>query len=349
MKYKINESLLAFDMKDEGILLNVTDNDLISVEEKEDVVLKIIMAFLEPRSFEQAFKYVLNDMYIDESDFNDCFEFMRLNNMLKECMESESVLSEYQKMKYSKQISSLNSLKGIEGINAEEIQKKICDSTVCIVGIGGTGSYLALALAMIGVEHLILIDFDVVELSNTSRQVLYDELDVGKYKIDVAKKKLQRYNKNLKIDIYNVNIKSIDDLSFLNQFCIDLLVLCADTPRGEIQYIVDKVTNRNSIPWFCYGPLMHSKIIVGPMIIPGRTKSYEEIFPRDLGSFTGRVVEINKNFKAFICDPYNGFASQFAAIEVMKYLSGVREPSIVNRKYYIDTDSWSIEYESYDE
>ena len=64
MKYKINESLLAFDMRNEGILLNVTDNDFIAIEDKEDIVLKIIVAFLEPRSFEQAFEYVSNEMYV---------------------------------------------------------------------------------------------------------------------------------------------------------------------------------------------------------------------------------------------------------------------------------------------
>lgn len=46
---------------------------------------------------------------------------------------------------------------------------------------------------MMGVENLILIDHDKVELSNTARQILYDESDVGKLKIDVAKEKIKKY------------------------------------------------------------------------------------------------------------------------------------------------------------
>lgn len=46
---------------------------------------------------------------------------------------------------------------------------------------------------MMGVENLILIDYDKVELSNTARQILYDESDVGKLKIDVAKEKIKKY------------------------------------------------------------------------------------------------------------------------------------------------------------
>lgn len=349
MKYKINESLMAFDVKKVGVILNVTDNDLITVEEKEDVVLEIVKAFLKPRTYEEAYEFVSSKLYVDRDDFNDCFEFMILNNILKEFKEIDSVLSDYQQKKYARQVSSFHSLKGIEKIDAESMQKKICDSTVCLIGVGGTGSYLALAMAMIGVENLILIDFDRVELSNTARQILYDESDVGKYKIDVAKEKIQKYNKNIKVETYNIHIESADDLEFLNQYNMNLLILCADTPRGEIQYIADEVAHRNNVPWFSYGPYGHSQIMIGPMIIPGETRSYEKIFLHNVSAFTDRVHEINEKFVASISDPYNGFASQFAAIEVFKYLSGVRKPTIINRKYYINTDNWTMEYEEYDE
>lgn len=348
MKYKINESLMAFDVKKVGIILSVTDNDLITVEEKEDIVLEIVKAFLEPRTYEEAYEFVSEKLYVDKDDFNDCFEFMTLNNILKEFREIDSILSDYQRAKYTRQISSFHSLKGIEKDDAESMQKKICDSTVCLIGAGGTGSYLALAMTMIGVENLIIIDFDRVELSNTARQILYDESDVGKYKVDVAKEKIRKYNKNVKVEIYNVCIKSIDDLDFLSRYNLDLIILCADTPRGEIQYIVDQVAHRNNVPWFSYGPYSHSQIMVGPMIIPGKTRSYEEIFLHDVSAFTDRVHDINKKFVASISDPYNGFASQFAAIEVFKHLSGIRDSAIINRKYYINTDNWTMEYEEYD-
>ena len=53
-------------------------------------------------------------------------------------------------------------------------------------------------------------------------------------------------------------------------------------------------------------------------------------------------------FIASICDPYNGFASQFAAIEAFKHLSGYTVPSIVIRRYYINTDTWEMESVDYD-
>lgn len=339
---------MAFDIVNEGIILSVTDNDLISIgSNKEESIIEIVSSFTEPRSLDEAYDYTLKKIYVDKDDFEECFEFMRENNILKE-VDGENILTEYQSNKYTRQISSFNSLKGIERKDALAIQKKLCGSTVCIVGVGGVGSYASLAMTMVGVEHLILVDFDKVELSNTARQVLYDEGDIGKYKIDAAKERLKKYNRNTVVDTHNIQISSAEDLDVLKNYKIDLLILCADTPRGEIQFIIDEVAQKFNIPWFCFGPYNHSQVFVGPMIIPGKTKSYSDIFPHDVSAFTDRVSKINESFVASICDPYNGFAGQFAAIEAFKFLTGIQEPSIINKKYYINTDTWTMNYDSYE-
>ncbi|WP_243891338.1 thiamine phosphate synthase [Shewanella algae] len=64
--------------------------------------------------------------------------------------------------------------------------------TVAIVGLGGLGHHLAHSLAAAGVGRLILIDPDIVELGNLPRQLLYNEQDIGRLKVDVAKEKLGR-------------------------------------------------------------------------------------------------------------------------------------------------------------
>ena len=348
MKYVINDSIMAYDIKNEGLFLSVTDNPILSIDENESEILTIIESFFTPQTLDDAYKIATQKLYIDKDLFLDCFDSLKANNLLKESTPYETELSHYQLTKYKRQISALHSLKGIERSDAEKMQKQICSSTVCIIGVGGIGSYFSLAMAMIGVENLILIDFDKVELSNTSRQILYNESDVGKLKINAAQEKLVQYNRNLTVQTYNIHIKSPDDISFLKNFKIDLLVLCADTPRGEIQYIVDEVAHQNNIPWFFYGPYNHSQISVGPMIIPQKTKSYLTLFPKNTSTDTYKVKKINDHFVASICDPYNGFAAQFAAIEAFKFLSGARVPAIINKRYYIDTDEWNMECEIYE-
>ena len=85
-------------------------------------------------------------------------------------------------------------------------QKKILNSKVLIIGIGGLGCPVAEYLTRSGVGIIGIVDHDVVSLSNMHRQSLYDEKDLGKAKIKVARKKLKEINSKIKINIYNFRL-----------------------------------------------------------------------------------------------------------------------------------------------
>ena len=89
-------------------------------------------------------------------------------------------LSRNQLEKYSRQIILKNI--GILG------QKKILNSKVLIIGMGGLGCPIAEFLTRAGVGSLGIIDHDLINLSNIHRQTLYDEKDLGKFKVKIAKK-----------------------------------------------------------------------------------------------------------------------------------------------------------------
>ena len=98
-------------------------------------------------------------------------------------------------LRYSKQIM-------LPQVDVEG-QQKIMDATVLIVGMGGLGSPTALYLAAAGVGHLIIADFDQVELSNLQRQIIHQTKDIGDDKVNSAKNKLTELNPNIKITIAN--------------------------------------------------------------------------------------------------------------------------------------------------
>ena len=70
-------------------------------------------------------------------------------------------------------------------------QKKIMSSKVLVLGMGGLGCPLSIYLASLGVGKIGIVDNDKVELSNLNRQIIFNTRDIGKYKVDVAKKKLK--------------------------------------------------------------------------------------------------------------------------------------------------------------
>tara|TARA_A100001388_G_C28384882_1_gene318681 strand:+ start:204 stop:506 length:303 start_codon:yes stop_codon:yes gene_type:complete len=70
-------------------------------------------------------------------------------------------------------------------------QKKIIQSKVLIIGMGGLGCPVAEFLTRAGIGNLGIIDSDNVDLTNIHRQSLYDSRDVKKSKVIAAKKKIK--------------------------------------------------------------------------------------------------------------------------------------------------------------
>jgi molybdopterin/thiamine biosynthesis adenylyltransferase/rhodanese-related sulfurtransferase len=81
---------------------------------------------------------------------------------------------------------------------------------VLLVGVGGLGSPVSLFLAGAGVGKLILIDDDVVSLSNLHRQILFQESDVEQPKVVAAKKRLCDLNSELEVEVINAALSPVN-------------------------------------------------------------------------------------------------------------------------------------------
>ncbi len=137
-------------------------------------------------------------------------------------------LTEKQTEKYSRQII-------IEKIGMSG-QKKIFNSSICIVGCGGLGSSAAQYLSMTGVGNIMLIDHDLINLSNLNRQTLFFEKDIDKYKVDTLQKNLKEINPEAKIEISKIKInkKNIDNYLSAYRIILD----CTD--NFQSRYLINE-------------------------------------------------------------------------------------------------------------
>lgn len=99
-------------------------------------------------------------------------------------------------------------------------QKKIIKSKVLIVGMGGLGCPVADSLTRCGVGTLGIIDHDIINISNLHRQSLYDSNDIGKFKVDIASKKIKKINPKIKIFKYREKIKKNNVKEIMRKFDI---------------------------------------------------------------------------------------------------------------------------------
>jgi adenylyltransferase/sulfurtransferase len=85
-------------------------------------------------------------------------------------------------------------------------QRRLLDSRVLLVGVGGLGCPAALYLAAAGVGSLTLVDDDIVELSNLQRQILYTEADLAQPKAEAAALRLRAANPEIRVDALDVRL-----------------------------------------------------------------------------------------------------------------------------------------------
>ena len=109
-----------------------------------------------------------------------------------------SKLNKYQIERFSRQII----LKNIGTLG----QKKIIQSKVLIIGMGGLGCPVAEFLTRAGVGFLGIVDSDNVDLSNIHRQSLYDIDDLKRPKVIAAKKKLKKINPKTKVNSHKIRL-----------------------------------------------------------------------------------------------------------------------------------------------
>ena len=127
-------------------------------------------------------------------------------------MGSDSTFSKDELKRYSRHI--LLPEFGKEG------QAKLKRAKVLVVGAGGLGSPLLNYLTAAGVGTIGIIDYDLVELSNLQRQLLFTDKDIGKPKIQVALQKLNMLNPHVEFSLFDEKLTSNNALEIIKDFDI---------------------------------------------------------------------------------------------------------------------------------
>ena len=156
---------------------------------------------------------------------------------------------------------------GIDG------QKKLLNATVAIVGMGGLGCPAAQSLITAGVGKLILIDGDIVELSNLHRQPLYGVDDLNRLKVEVAKERLEQLNNKAVIIPIDKYFNEENGMSFIQ----DANVIIDATDNIQARQLIDKFSKEANVP-MVYGGLFRYEGQVAVLNVNG-SSGYCELFP----------------------------------------------------------------------
>lgn len=127
----------------------------------------------------------------------------------------------------------------------ESGQRRLKQSKVLIVGVGGLGCPTAQYLTAAGIGEITLVDGDQVSLSNLQRQILFSEPDIGKNKAQAAKEKLQTNNSDIKIIAFPHKLNPHNAHQLIKRS--DLVLDCTDNFHSR--YLINDICAHHNKPW----------------------------------------------------------------------------------------------------
>ena len=202
-------------------------------------------------------------------------------------------------------------------------QLKLRNARVCLVGVGGLGSPVALKLVGMGIGFLRVIDRDIVSRSDLHRQYLYDVDSIGMPKVEVLLQKLSRLNPDVSIDPVPESLNSINAEELLAG--MDVIIDGLDRP--EPRYIVNRTCNKLKIP-YVFGAAIEAFGNVSTLL-PGQTFCLECFMSglQDEDLPACGVVGVHPSVL--------GIISSVQVSEAVRVLTG-REPKLFNKLLYVD-------------
>ncbi|MBP3635160.1 MAG: tRNA threonylcarbamoyladenosine dehydratase [Bacilli bacterium] len=121
--------------------------------------------------------------------------------------------------------------------------EKLHNKTVAIIGLGGVGGYTIETLVRNGIENIIIVDNDVVDITNKNRQIIALDSTINKSKVQIFKERINDINKKCNVIALNIFLNE-ETKKELFKYNIDYLVDACDTISTKIM-LIRECLNRN--------------------------------------------------------------------------------------------------------
>lgn len=161
----------------------------------------------------------------------------------------------------------------------ETAQEKLFKAKVLVIGAGGLGCPALQYLAAAGVGTIGIVDYDVVDISNLQRQILYSEDDIGKSKVVTAAIKLKALNPGIKIHTYDLKLDNQNAIQIISEYD----VIIDGTDNFSTRYLVNDACVLLNKP-LVYGAVQRFEGQTGVFNIAdkesGIKTNYRDLFPK---------------------------------------------------------------------
>ena len=208
-------------------------------------------------------------------------------------------------------------------------QRKLLEAKVLMVGAGGLGSPISIYLTLAGVGTVGIVDFDTVDVTNLQRQILHQNDDIGRPKVQSARETLLSYNPDVNVIIHEEPLLSDNAMEIMADY--DVIINGAD--NFPARYLV------NDAAYLSGKPLVDGSILLfdgqATVYIPGQG-CYRCLFPTP-----PPPGEVPSCAEAGVLGVLPGLVGTIQATETVKLIMGLGE-SLSGRLLIIDAMDMSF-------
>ena len=198
-------------------------------------------------------------------------------------------------------------------------QKRLKAAKVAVAGVGGLGCPASIYLAAAGIGKIVLLDNERFEFSDLNRQILGWEKDIGRFKAEVAKEKLEALNSGIEVKAAFVEITKDNVQNVMED--VDVVVDGQD--NWKTRFILNEYCVTHNVPFVHAGvSALHGQITT---IVPSEGPCLRCIFPKDPP----------EREKIPVLGATPALLASLQVMETVKLVTGIGRP-LVGRMLFVD-------------
>jgi molybdopterin/thiamine biosynthesis adenylyltransferase/DNA-binding transcriptional regulator YhcF (GntR family) len=148
-------------------------------------------------------------------------------------------------------------------------REKVQNARVMVVGAGALGNDVIKNLALMGIGHIYIVDFDTIETANLSRSVLFRESDNNRSKAEVAAARAKALNSQIHVQYLNGDVTTQLCLGVFRR--MDVIIGCLD--NREARLAVNRFCYWMNKPWV--DGAIQELLGLARVFVPGQGACYE--------------------------------------------------------------------------
>lgn len=292
--------------------------------------------------FASEYKEEINQILSNDIDFINRKKLYseEINKLIDVLVEKEILISKNREgwldlvdlKRYDRQLRLISDKANIKD-KPEDIQYKILNTKILIVGLGGVGSNIIQQLVFMGFRNFYLVDPDKIEESNFNRQVIYSFSDISKYKVDIAEKWIRKYHTDASVNGSICTLETLIKNDIIQEYNPDLIINCADVPSILDTTNMILKSLEKAIPVVVGGGYFLFKTFTGPFIIPGKTAclmcGYQDIEKKDMDNISASGGNISS---------VAAMAASITSSAIFQYMINVEKVNLLNKQLVIDLE-----------